>query len=174
MPGLLSGLRRAFRRKISGSGAMKYVKQVWHYLILEPFKWLFYCCFQPTTFKKEFEIKGFWQRVVPMIRLALPIFLVSFPFVLAGQFIPCEGSVGIDFSCHSETTWNLLPAIAEATVTGVGLGVIWGITGSIRWGIVGGIALGIVYGIAGSTNIDIIRGITVAIGLALVGGMIIG
>ncbi len=153
---------------------MKYVKRVWHYLILEPLKWLFYCCFQPTTFKKEFEIKSFWQRVVPMIRLALPIFLVSFPFVLAGQFIPCEGSVGIDFSCHSETTWNLLPAIAEATVTGVGLGVIWGIVGSIRWGIVGGIALGIVYGIAGSTNIDIIRGITVAIGLALVGGMIIG
>jgi uncharacterized protein len=168
---------------------MKYAKQLWHYLILVPLSWLFYCCFQPTKFKREFEITGFLYRIIPMIRLALPIFIVSFSFVLVSQLILCQRFEGIDFGCHPnlfsffstesspsalQNTWSTFLAMAWASALGVGLGVIWGIVGSIKWGITGGMALAIVEGIAGSTHIDIIRGITLAIVLAMVVGTIIG
>jgi hypothetical protein len=62
-------------------------KHTWHYVLIEPFVWLFYCFFQPTRFKNEFEVQSFWHRIVPMLRLALPMFLLSYPLAFVVQII---------------------------------------------------------------------------------------
>src|SRR5712692_6909567 len=62
-------------------------QQAWHYVLAEPFTWLFYCFFQPARFKREFEVQSLWRRIGLMLRLALPIFLVSYPLALVVQVI---------------------------------------------------------------------------------------
>src|SRR6266480_3314690 len=78
-------------------------KLIWHYVLVEPFFWLFYCFFQPLRFRSEFEVPSFWKRIVPMFRLALPIFLLAYPFafivqlILSSNFLSGEGLSVPDF-----------------------------------------------------------------------------
>ena len=66
---------------------MKHMKGAWQYVLVEPCAWLFYCFFQPPRFKRECESKGFLSRMVSMLRLALPMFLCSYPLALGVQII---------------------------------------------------------------------------------------
>src|SRR5216684_8162622 len=135
---------------------MKTGRLVWHYVLAEPFTWLFYCFFQPTRFKREFEVQSLWKRVVPMLRLALPIFLVSYPLALVVQAILASRPPVNIFSFLLATAW--------ATVLAVGWGIVGGIVADISVGIVLGIALSI-GGITGNHEPGIIEGIAAAIAL---------
>lgn len=55
---------------------MRYLKQTWEYLLVEPFLWIFYLIFQPSRFKREVEKQRFLDRVLPALRLALFISLL--------------------------------------------------------------------------------------------------
>ncbi len=118
-------------------------QQAWHYVLAEPFTWLFYCFFQPARFKREFEVQSLWRRIGLMLRLALPIFLVSYPLALVVQVIlassfPASRPTGYDLNM-----FNFFLTTAWATVLGVGWGIMGGILGDIRLGIILGIAMGI-------------------------------
>ncbi len=139
-------------------------RQAWHYVLAEPFIWLFYCFFQPGRFKREFEVQSLWRRIGLMIRLALPIFLVSYPLALVVQALASRPPANI-FSFLITTAW--------ATVLGVGWGIVGGVLGDIRLGIILGAALSI-GGIAGNSALGIIEGIAVAIALGVIAGTIRG
>jgi uncharacterized protein len=133
---------------------MTNLHRAWHYWLAEPFTWIFYAFFQPQRFIREFgaQYPRFRQRVVPMLRLIIPIFLVGYPLVLAGQ------AVLIPFHLVSPDIFRLLYN------TAVG----------IAFGIVGGIAFGIVVIIAGSiVGVNAVGSAGIIVG-AITGGFIVG
>src|SRR5215813_4040081 len=62
---------------------MELIKNIWKYMVTEPLSWIFYSIFQPSRFKRDFEVEGFFARVIPMFRLFLPIFAICYPLALA-------------------------------------------------------------------------------------------
>src|SRR5947209_19780823 len=62
---------------------MTQLQRVWNMLAAEPCTWIFYCFFQPTRFRKEWEIQDVRKRVLPMLRLILPMVLISFALSVA-------------------------------------------------------------------------------------------
>jgi uncharacterized protein len=127
----------------------------WENWLAEPFTRLFYIFFQPQRFIREYEIQSsfFLQRFVPLLRLIIPMFLVSYPLALVGQ------TVLIPFHLVTPDTYGIL---LNATV-GVIFGIILGIATSIILGIVGSIPGGIILGI----SFGIIDGIALAIALTI-------
>ncbi len=108
-----------------------------------------------------------------MLRLALPIFLVSYPLALVVQIIlassfPASRPTGYDLNIFS-----FLLATAWATVLAVGWGIVGGIVGDIRLGVILGAALSIGC-IAGNSALGIIEGIAVALALGVIAGTIRG
>ncbi len=149
---------------------MKTVRLAWHYVLAEPFTWLFYCFFQPARFRREFEVQSFWKRIGLMLRLALPIFLVSYPLALVVQAILASSFPAIEVPVN---IFTFLLTTAWATVFGVGWGIVGGIVGDIKLGIILGIALSI-GGIAGNYGFGIIEGVAAAIALGVIGGTVGG
>src|SRR6266849_1577908 len=128
---------------------MKTGQQAWYYLLADPFTWLFYCFFQPALFKREFEAQSLSKRIGPMLRLALPIFLISYPLALVVQAIFASSSRVNLLSFLLTTAW--------ATVLAVGWGTVGGIAADTSLGIVLGTALSI-GGITGSNMSGVIEG----------------
>ncbi|MGZ3628266.1 MAG: hypothetical protein ACXWPS_17340 [Ktedonobacteraceae bacterium] len=151
-------------------------KPIWFYLVVEPFTWLFYCFFQPNRFKNEIEIQNFWKRIVPMLQLALPLFLISYPLALLVQVLILSSAPSfwtnlqsLDLSSLLSFLASLLLATAWATVIGIGLGIVGGSVGNMSLEIILGLSLSIV-GIASNTGFGIIEGITVALVLGVIAG----
>ncbi len=149
-------------------------KQTWHYVLSEPFVWLFYCFFQPTRFNNEFEVQSLWNRIVPMFRLALPMFLLSYPFAFVVQVILSSrfSSSGREFNILSfllTVAWITIISVAWGTIGGI----IGGILGDIRLGIILGTALS-VGGIAGNSSLGIVIGITEAIAVGVLASTVRG
>src|SRR5438552_2543528 len=123
---------------------MMNLRRAWHYWLAEPFTWIFYTFFQPQRFSREFETQypRFWQRVVPMLRLIITVFLVGYPLALAGQLMI------LPFHLVSPDTFHLLLSAAVGIAFGIALGIALGIAFGIALGIALGIAFGIALGIA--------------------------
>jgi AAA ATPase domain len=158
---------------------MKLLKRSWHYILLEPFSWwLFYCFFQPTKFRKEYETEGFLRRIGIMLRLALPIFLISYPLALIVRLISHSLFPDSIFFGPGANLFGFLLSAAWATILSLALGIVGGVLGSIGLGIMGGIALGIVggagLGIIQSNSLAIGGGIAVAITAGLLAGIVEG
>lgn len=152
-------------------------KQTWHYMLVEPFIWLFYCFFQPLRFKSEFEVQSFWKRIVPMFRLALPTFLLSYPLAFAVQAILLSRFLPRGTSGQQLDILGFLLTTAWITFISVG----WGTVGGLIGGIAGDISLGIILGtafsiggVAGNSDLGIIVGITAAIALGAIVGTVKG
>src|SRR5205823_3537253 len=114
---------------------------------------------QPQRFRREFETQypRFRQRVVPMLRLIIPIFLVSYPLALASQaaLIPLHLEPSDAFLLLLNTALGVAGGIAFGVAVGIAFGVAVGIAGGIAVGIAGGI----VGGIAGANAFGIAGGI---------------
>src|SRR5207248_8298851 len=127
---------------------MKHMRRVWRYVLAEPFMWLFYCFFQPGRFKRECESKDFLKRMISMLRLALPMFLYTYPLALGVQLLGglernlpvpiVENPMFRPDSVTGPGLMHILLAIALASVVSIAFGVLWGIAG----GLAGGIAWG--------------------------------
>src|SRR5260370_19012063 len=91
-----------------------HLRRAWQYALSEPCTWLFYCFFQPTRFKRECESKDFLQRTISMLRLALPMFLCSYPLALGVQIIG-----GVERNLAVPIVVN--PVFRPDSVTGLGL-----------------------------------------------------
>src|SRR6266516_6449128 len=64
---------------------MQQMKRWWHFVLQEPFIWLFYYLFQPKRFRRDIEAEGLIPRFIVMLRLVLPMFLCSFPITLIAR-----------------------------------------------------------------------------------------
>jgi uncharacterized protein len=145
-------------------------QHTWQYLLAEPCTWLFFCFFQPTRFGTEYEQKGLLKRFVFMLRLALPLFLLTYPFAVAlqllftGCFLSCN-SIGI-----SSIGIDRMLLMVQATILGIGCGIVAGVVGDVGLGIVLSVALGMTGIVVGNTGMGFTRGIAIAVVLGLVGG----
>src|SRR5690348_5065776 len=136
------------------------MRRSWQFLIVEPFIWLFYCFFQPIRFNKEFERENFLERVAAMLRLILPLFLISYPFAIVVQIGLCTSFPALSHDCYlyhgsfllTLNVGNFLLATAWAVILGIGWGIVGGVIGSIALGIVLALALGMVGNITGDTG----------------------
>ncbi len=159
------------------------LKRAWHYVITEPFLWLFYCFFQPARFRREFERNSSLNRIFPLFKLALPMFIISFPLALIIWLILYK--VFPVFDLTSVSTREIFGSTSEivlflvatvwATLLGIVLGIVWGVGSGIRSGIVisisGGVASGIIWPILWS-GIGVITGsITLSITGSVAGGI---
>ena len=129
---------------------MSQMKGMWHYLLIEPFTWLFYFLFQPAKFKGDIEARSLWGRTLQMLRLQLPMFLCYYPLALIARAImyiifptaytPCS-SDGLDLinPCFlfiaAKGTW----AGPAAIPVGPLFGTTFGISISLANGLVGGV-----------------------------------
>ncbi len=171
---------------------MKPLKRTWQYVLVEPCTWLFYCFFQPARFRRECESRGFLSRMVSMFRLALPMFLSSYPLALVVQIIgrvernlPVPIVVNPVFRPDIVTgpgVIHFLLTMALVSVISIAFAVLWGIAGGIAGGIAWGIVLSIagaigsvgISGFVGALEIKIVQGIEFSIIMGLLGGIVGG
>lgn len=125
---------------------MKYLQSAYRYLLVEPFLLLFRAIFEPGRFRREYEISGwrFWKRIVPMLRLFLPMFVFCYPIALIADPLLVLLRLA---SYHDLANFFVVTSIYIAV--GVAGGVVFGIAGGIVLGIVSGMFLGIGGGVGG-------------------------
>src|SRR5579872_5676513 len=115
--------------------------KLWHFLFAEPFIWIFLAFFQPRRFEREFEIQypRRLQRFGPLLRLIIPMFLISLPFTVIGRAILLSYHlVSLDIA---DFFFNI--------TFGIAVGIVVGIVVGIAGGIAVGIVVVIIVGIAG-------------------------
>jgi uncharacterized protein len=158
---------------------MQQIKKVWHYLVIEPFTWIFFCFFQPNRFSREYKRADSATRVISMLRLALPLFLISYLFaIIISIFIqyflpilePAYFSVDGGFVLAPNADLFLL-AMAWATFLGILFGMSLGVGWDIGWGIAIGCALGIVTGITWYSFYSSIEGASEIFVVVYAGGL---
>jgi hypothetical protein len=125
------------------------MKRAWHYLLAEPCTCIFYALFQPRRFEREFVSEGLWQRLLLMLRLTVPMFLLAYPIAVLGRII----LIPFHLVLHTDIAFILLD-----TVLAIAVGIVGGIAAGIAVGIVVGIAVGITVGIAVGIAEGIVRG----------------
>src|SRR6266496_1739079 len=118
---------------------MTYLGRGWHYLLAEPFIWIAYCFFQPTRFQREIEIPGYFRlkRIIPILRVSLPLFLSSFLFFCCATYIAIMVHSFIINTTEflSITAWLFLGLTILALAGGIILSVARGITLASAWSI---------------------------------------
>lgn len=180
---------------------MKFTKRIWHYLIAEPFTWLFYCFFQPAKFKQDVEETGALRRLIPMARMILPMFLCSFLVAIAVKAVLnilfphlycC-----LLFRSYLQPPPDIATFVSEAIsanllslcfgfifgvlfnlVFGVSVGLSVGIAGSITNGALfshgGNILFGLMYGLAVGLIFGILLGSNTSSLIGFIGGFVLG
>src|SRR5437867_12540428 len=138
-------------------------QHIWRYLLAEPYTWLFFCFFQPTRFGTEYEQQSFLKRIVLIFRLALPLFLLSYPFAVAQQLLLSNCFPSCNSIDLSSITMNVLLLMVQATALGIGCGMVAGMLGDIGLGIVLSIALGMTGILVGNVAGGFTRGVTIAL-----------
>jgi uncharacterized protein len=157
------------------------MKRVWHNQFAERFTWMLYAFFQPRRLERELAVSGFRQRFMIMLRMVIPILLVTYPVAVLGQIL----LVPFHLLSHPDIASILLFSafgIAFGIVLGVLLGIALGIAGGIALGIAGGIALsiaasiavGVMLGIAGGIVLGVLLGIALGIALGVLLGIVSG
>src|SRR5436309_4532151 len=111
--------------KLSWHTLHSITQRIWQYLLVEPSHWLFVCFFQPARFRREFEHQAFLKRILFMFRLALPLFLLSYPFALTVQVLLSDSFLSRKSFEFSSIPQYLLSTI-QATTLGIGCGILAG------------------------------------------------
>ena len=161
---------------------MQQMKRWWHFVLQEPFIWLFYYLFQPKRFRRDIEAEGLIPRFIVMLRLVLPMFLCSFPITLIARlvlnfiyptFYLHPLATGILYFLHDSiwsTTLGVIAGLAGVFIIGTAPNIAFSFTVSMVAGILVdtgtkletagrvSLAFGIIYGI----SFGLIFGLTVS------------
>ncbi len=136
----------------------------------KPFGWLTLCFFQPAHFREEFEHYRFARRFTLMLRLAIPILLLSLLVALPIQTLLASCVHSCPSFHLSFLTGTMLTSVLWATLFGVACGLIVGMLGEIGFGIILGLALGITGVVIGDIPMGFVKGVAVAMALGLIAG----
>lgn len=101
---------------------MRHVKPLLYYIFGEPLLWLFYWCFQPGRFAREFEKSRAFRRIGPSLRLAVPIFLLSAPLAL-GTRVAVRALLAIPSPHLLQFIFSIILAVLGGIVLGVVAGI---------------------------------------------------
>lgn len=145
------------------------MKRTQHYLLTEPFTWIFFCFFQPIKFKREFEKAEAFQRFTRMLRLTFPIFLLIYPLELIEYLIFMRLSV--------RQNLDLIVILAMPAFYGIisiGLGFAVGFAGGVAYGIAYSIYVGLLFGVGTGISGGIGDNISVILVLSIAGGIACG
>lgn len=123
----------------------QYLKRSWDYIIIEPFTWLFFAYFQSTTFATTYERERITQRIGSMFRLALPLFLTFYIFMLFVRLIRV-----VLFDSNLIYIYNPFPidrffVPTQSVFLTIALGLIFILVGGIQFGITFCIGTGIAF-----------------------------
>jgi uncharacterized protein len=134
---------------------MKTLKWLSTYLLIEPFYWIYWCFRQPVRFAQEVESRDYSKRVVPMVRLILPLFLIILvpDLILFHQAMPVL-SLYILFSIALCVIWGIVENMATGIISGIFLGLLLSLFWLIGPGVGLGIEASIGMGIASSLKRD--------------------
>src|SRR5438105_9050857 len=86
------------------------LQRSWQYLLAEPGTCLFVCFFQPNHFEMEYERQVFLKRIALLLRLALLLFFLTYPFTMVFQLL----FNGCPLSCSSAEV-NMLLFTAQSS-----------------------------------------------------------
>ena len=162
---------------------MEQTRQAGYYLLVEPFTWLFYRFVQPTRFKRTLEPKGLLKRIALLLRLALPMFLLSYlpAFIVKDLLSPNPDvrlvllttaigtGLGIAVSVAVGIAFRVAVGIAMGIVLGIAAGIAVGSTSNIAAGIFLGTLFGIFFGSIGSSP----RAIGICISIGFLSGVVL-
>src|SRR6266568_8769364 len=112
---------------------MRRLQQIWRFVLSEPFIWLYRYFIKTNTFMNEVKMMDRAARLKLLLRLMLPMFLISYLLLL----IP---------SLFSNDTYLLL-RIAAGVLSGFLVGATWDAVMDRPVGILGGMWFGIWLGI---------------------------
>lgn len=154
---------------------MEHFKRFWHYVLIEPYIWMFYSTFQPKYFKREMESAIFarhatlletlrhlvptrWKEqfdhlhvlrnIAPSLKLYLPLFLVFYIALLLIRVVPYAlfPALNPDFYTHELATSHIFDLLLKmAEYAAIGVGL--GIFFGCLFGIKAGTVLGVTGGI---------------------------
>lgn len=142
---------------------MEQIIKIYRFLLVEPPIWLFYCFFQPNRFKRDFSV-DYKKRIIPMLQLALLIFLISFSLVLT---LRCTLLHYFYAHIYPESFSNMQSI--QPLILNVAQGIAW----SIAWGILVGIVCGLEWGVVVGLLVTFMAGISWGIsGTELLGGLL--
>ncbi len=175
---------------------MKYKRDGWISEVADSFKLFFYCVFQPNRFRREFETEGFFKRVIPMLKQAIPIFIFSYPIALVTKIVLFKLSPGLmpgNLSLNAlltatpnlgrfllETALSIVEGlvfvILSGAVGGIAIGTAMGMAFCLALGIaagmVGGLGLKPALGIFSNTSLGITLGVTLGVAFGISGGVL--
>jgi hypothetical protein len=146
------------------------MKRWWHFLLQEPFIWLFYCLFQPAKFKRDFEAEDLLNRFIVMLRLALPMFLCSFMITLVTRIVLNFAYPGFYF--YPLATG--IPRFVYDTAWSTAFGVVGGMVGVIIISTTSNIALSFAVSVVTGSIVNIGTTLEVGAQALIVSGIIYG
>lgn len=156
---------------------MEQTRQAGYDLLVEPFTWLFYRFVQPTRFKRTLEPKGLLKRIALLLRLALPMFLLSYlpALIVKGLISPNPDLRLILLTTAIGTVLGITVGVAVGIVlrvaVGIAIGIVLGIAAGIAVGGTSSIAVGIFLGTFFGTIGSHPRAIGICIGLGFLAGL---
>jgi len=169
---------------------MTQLQRVWNMLATEPCTWIFYCFFQPTRFRKEWEIQDVRKRVLPMLRLILPMVLISFALSVAlallVHFLLREQGLYHTHALLLAEQPNYIRSFLTVTLLTIPiivmLGIIYGLSSGISLGVGASLAVDLLFCFAGgfaehpleSSPLETIGGIPVDALVFVMFGCILG
>jgi hypothetical protein len=162
---------------------MQQTSQIWYSWLVEPFTWLVYRFVQPSRFKRTLEPKGLQKRTTLLLRLTLPMFLLSYlPACLLKGLLSANPDVrlillmtalgtglGITVGVAAGIVFNVAVGIVLSMALGMAAGIAVGSTTSMAVGIVLGTFFGIFFGSIGSHP----RAIGFCIALGFLAGLVL-
>ena len=143
-----------------------YFYPLFYYVFGELMIWLFYWCFQPDRFAREFETGSAIGRIKSSLRLLLPLFLIDTLLTLYTRIV-----LRFMFTFHLSHLMGLIVSVILASMAGVIFGLVAGILGL---GLAGGINIGLTGGISFAFIVSIPYASVEAYMLAMItGGLIV-
>jgi uncharacterized protein len=140
---------------------MEHSKQGRWYSFVQPFTWLFYYFLQTDRFMDGFELKDSTKRLQVLLKLVLPLFLVSYLLAMAIVLLS---------SFFSPNLISILLATAVGTILGIVVGISWDILAGIPIAIIGSIWIGMWMGMWMGFSWNLGTGVLIS----TIGGLLLG
>src|SRR5215469_1727170 len=125
------------------------IGHIYHDGIREPFRWIALAVFQPARFRETCEPTGFRQRIAMQARLIVPLFLLSFLFVILVRVLPLPAHLLVWSDEAHGLRFGPWLVSAIGVTFGLVLGLVFGAFRGVSFGIVISLTAGVVFGLPG-------------------------
>jgi hypothetical protein len=125
------------------------MKHIYYVGIGEPLHWIALAVFQPARFRITYEPGGLRQRGLMLVRLIVPLFLLSWVLAILVRFIPLPSHVLVWSDEAHGLPWSQWEVAAIGVTFGLVVGLLFGVIQGVSFGIVVSLTAGVVFGLPG-------------------------